>query len=68
MTKEEVAVLTGRKRLADQARWLTEHGYKFEINAAGLPIVLRLSVETRLGTHRKPSNRPTPRFENLPNG
>ena len=65
---EDIKALTGRKRLQHQIRWLTEHGYPFQVNAAGLPVVLRSVVEQKLGGKVTVRNRARPRFERLRNG
>ena len=49
LTDDELADLTGRKRSKLQIEWLVDHGYKFELNAAGRPKVLRAFVERKLG-------------------
>jgi hypothetical protein len=41
LSADDLVVLTGYKRPADQARWLEEHGIPFTINARGRPVVLR---------------------------
>ena len=68
LTKTDIEQLTGRKRVAQQTQWLAENGYAFQVNAAGLPVVLRSVVEKRLGGHPKPHPKATPRFERLRNG
>lgn len=62
LTREELRDLTDYKRPAEQIRWLTERGYRFEIGASGRPKVLRATLETRLVNTRKtkPKN---PRFD-----
>lgn len=49
LTKEELIELTGYQRSADQCRWLSKRGWKFERNAVhGRPVVLRRHVEEML--------------------
>ena len=61
LTAEQLASLTGRRRAAGQIQWLTEHGYRFDVNALGRPVVLVKEVEGKLlspelrKTIRKPS-------------
>lgn len=45
----ELARLTGRSRRTAQIRWLRDHGYVFEVNADGVPVVARRYAEQRLG-------------------
>lgn len=54
LTADEVAELTGRKRTADQLKWLLLRGWLHEVNAAGRPIILRSYAENRL-SGRKPN-------------
>lgn len=49
LTKEQVSELTGRKRTSSQQKWLKEHGWHFEENATGRPIVLATYAESMLG-------------------
>ena len=50
LTRDELVELTDRKQARAQVRWLTEHGYHFEIGASGRPKVLRSVIESRLRT------------------
>lgn len=59
LNADEVAELTGRKRTADQLKWLLLRGWQHEINAAGRPIILRSYAEDRL-SGRKPKQTATP--------
>ena len=53
LTPEELADLTDRKRVADQARWLRDNGYRFALSAAGRLKVLRAEVDRHLlGSYR----------------
>lgn len=47
LTREEVRELSGYKRRTDQARWLRENGYPFELDKDGNPKVPRMAVEAR---------------------
>lgn len=47
LTREEVRDLTGYKRKSDQARFLRENRYPFELDKDGFPKVPRIAVETR---------------------
>lgn len=49
LTRVELADLTGCKRKRNQVAWLVQHGYKFELNAAEEPKVLRTLVEKKMG-------------------
>jgi hypothetical protein len=48
LTPEQLADLTGRKRTKGQIGWLTDHGYRFDLNAIGRPVVLVKEVEGKL--------------------
>lgn len=41
LTQDEVSALTGRKQRADQVKWLSDNGWRAQVNAAGLPVVGR---------------------------
>lgn len=47
LTAEQTAWLTGRKRPKAQIKWLADRGYKFDVSAAGWPIVASKAVEER---------------------
>ena len=68
LAAEDIEILTGRKRRRHQIRWLCDHGYPFEVNAAGVPVVLRSVVELKLGGKVAAKNRARPRFERLRRG
>jgi hypothetical protein len=70
LSEEDLRALTGATTRQKQRKWLTEHNYPFEINAAGYHIVLKSLVEQRLGGQiefspkpKKPGKQPnlTPR-------
>jgi hypothetical protein len=44
LSEGEVVRLTGKKRHSAQIRWLTDRGYKFEVNGLGQPIVAEAEV------------------------
>lgn len=48
LTPDDLAALTGLTRPSAQARWLREHGYRHEVNAAGGVALLRSEVERHL--------------------
>lgn len=60
LTNDELVDLTDRSNPKYQARWLAEHGYPFEMSAAGKPKVLRSEVERRLSSK---TQRRSPRAE-----
>ena len=62
----DVEQLTGLKRFRAQARWLAQHGYKFEVNALGRPVVLKLAVEQKLS--HPISRQRQPNFDALNDG
>ena len=66
LTNEEIVALTGYRRYSAQLRWLADHGYRFEVNALGRPVVLASSVEHRLQQRTRSTREP--RFEALKNG
>jgi hypothetical protein len=47
LTRDEIRELSGYKRRTDQARWLRENGYPFELDKDGNPKVPRAAVEAR---------------------
>lgn len=68
LTRDDIESLTGRKRLKSQTAWLIEHRYPFDINSAGLPVVLRSVVERKLGEIEESKRSAQPRFEELHRG
>lgn len=48
LTQEKVSELTGRTRPSAQARWLTEHGWRYSLNANGVVIVHELEAQRQL--------------------
>ncbi|TCP13798.1 uncharacterized protein DUF4224 [Crenobacter luteus] len=52
LSAEEIASLTGRKRVHLQREWLIQRGWLFEENAAGRPVILRSYAESRLSGHK----------------
>jgi len=65
LTRDEIVLLTGRKRLKNQVQWLQQNGIRFVVNAAGLPVVLRATIQEMLGGKPVPKARQRPRFERL---
>ncbi len=49
LTESALHELTGRQRPSAQIRWLRAHGWPFEINALGRPVVLQAVAVVRLG-------------------
>ena len=47
LDQENLIVLTGYKRPADQRRWLITNGYRFDVRADGRPSVLVAQVDAR---------------------
>ena len=56
LADEQLVSLTGYKRSAEQRRWLSEHGWAFEVRADGKNRVLieeaRAKMLTRVTTER----------------
>lgn len=48
MSAADLELLTGRKRGSAQIRWLASNGWRFTVNALGLPIVAVAEVNRRL--------------------
>lgn len=46
---EELEVVTGFVRHADQRKWLTARGWRFEVSGKGMPIVSRNYADQQLG-------------------
>lgn len=64
LTPDEVKRLTGYKRPHDQRRWLVAHGWAFEPDCLGRPVIPREILNKRFGlntTEDKPSNQATAR-------
>jgi hypothetical protein len=64
LTPEELVELTGYNRMADQRKWLTARGWRFEVSAIGRPIVARSYAENILGlSSTKAVSKPTMNLE-----
>jgi hypothetical protein len=48
LAPDEIEEITGRARRDQQAQWLTDHGWRFDRNASGVPIVGRLYARFKL--------------------
>ena len=48
LTAEELADLTGRKKKSGQIDWLNQHGWIYEPNAAGWPVVSRIYMRCKM--------------------
>ena len=57
LTAEELTILCG-KRASKQIEWLNSHRWKYELNAAGKPVVGRFYARQRLGGAKSPTNPP----------
>jgi len=53
MNESDLQQLTGYMRNADQRRWLTRHGWRFEEARNGKPIVSVAYAESRLSDSQK---------------
>lgn len=63
LTKKQLVELTGYKRSADHIRWLTKHGWKFEIDRLGRPKVAVEEYMQRMVSNTKKVERVnTPNF------
>lgn len=49
LTESELFNLTGYERFADQRKWLSARGWRYEITANGRPSVSRAYAEKQLG-------------------
>jgi len=63
LSREDLQWLTGYKRPADQRKWLVKSGYRFEVNADGVPVVLWSHVERRLDDKVSESSEPKLRLD-----
>lgn len=62
LAPKDIEHLTGRKRTGAQVRWLSAHGYNFDVNALGMVVVAIAEVNRKLvGGSSK--TRATPRTE-----
>lgn len=66
LNQSDLVQLTGRKRHSAQTRWLSEHGYRFDVNAIGHPVVLWAALERKLAPSK--SSRTAPNFRAVTNG
>lgn len=66
LTDTDLEQLTGRKYFKVQAKWLARHGYKFEMNAHGRPVVLLSAVQEKLSPSVSSSRQPN--FDALNDG
>ena len=48
LSPDDLARLTGLQRPSAQLRWLAAHGWKFEVDRFGRPVVLRAEAERRM--------------------
>ena len=48
LAPDEIEEITGRARRDQQVQWLTDHGWRFDRNASGVPIVGRLYARFKL--------------------
>lgn len=67
LSQEELRELTGYVRGKDQARWLGNKGWLFELDAHGRPKVARSYFEQKMGGASK-AKRWRPDFSDLPVG
>lgn len=65
LTKAELKEFTGNSYAKHQARYLSSHGYPFEINAKGEVKVLTSVIQQKLGCSTIRSIRKEPNFEGL---
>lgn len=65
LSPADIEALTGYKLPAHQRRWLTRHGYPFDVAASGRPVVARSYVETRLGGKITEPTKTKPNFAAL---
>ena len=49
LSREELAEFTGFKYRPEQLRWLSNRGYKYELDRTGRPKVLRAAIVAALG-------------------
>jgi hypothetical protein len=56
LSPDELRTLTGYKRPAEQAKWLSQEGIRHRVNGANRVVVLRCDLE---------SSKPKPRHPNL---
>jgi hypothetical protein len=58
LTAIDLRELTGYQKPALQRRWLTEHGYKFDVRADGRAVVLLAAIEQKLAGRRTSGGEP----------
>jgi len=59
----ELYLMTGYKRMAEQARWFRDHGYYVECNARGRPLITQEQVNERRRANTTPSANDVPQSE-----
>jgi hypothetical protein len=65
LSRDELQDLTDLKLPHAQCRWLSEHGYPYDVSASGKPKVLRSYVERRLCPSTAALNGDEPNFDAL---
>jgi hypothetical protein len=58
LTQDDIKRLTGYSYPKSQIGWLRNHGYSFEVDRSGKPIVLQSYLETKLNGGAKKTKRP----------
>lgn len=66
LTAEQLQQLTGYQRPSAQARWLRRHGWRFTVNALGMPVVAVAEFHRHLVGGR--AIKQEPNFEALTHG
>jgi len=49
LTRDELRELTGAKLRKKQIAWLQRRGWEYELNCLGWPVVLRSTMEGKMG-------------------
>lgn len=66
LSEADIQQLTGLQRSKAQCKWLNHHGWKFDVNALGKPVVAIAEAERKLvGNLSNASTKGEPNWEGL---
>lgn len=64
LANSDIKALTGYVRASAQARWLRKHGWRFTVNALGMPIVAQAEFNRHM-VGGKAAQQQEPDFEGI---
>lgn len=65
LTSDEIQEITGYRALKAQVSWLSQKGWRFELNALGRPVIARRYAEKMLGCDGADDRKTRPNFAAL---